>query len=69
MRPDLFGAAFTLVPVIDIMRSHLFTGGSLWAHDYGNSDEQEEVNTILAYSPLHNIKKTKYPPMIIATAD
>lgn len=68
-RPDLFGAVFSLVPVTDIMRCHLFTGGSLWSNDYGNSDIEQQVDDMLAYSPLHNVKKAKYPPMIVATAD
>ncbi len=69
-RPDLFGAALPAVGVMDMLRFHKFTIGWAWTDDFGSSDDPELFKTILAYSPLHNIKPgTCYPPTLITTAD
>lgn len=68
-RPDLFGVCFPAVGVLDMMRYHQFTIGYAWATDYGRSDNPEEYNCLIKYSPLHNVKKTSYPATMITTAD
>ncbi len=70
-RPDLFGAVVSAVPVIDMLRYHLFSVGHFWVSDYGNADESAEAfEYLLAYSPLHNIVPgTVYPPTLVTTAD
>ncbi|MDX2134615.1 MAG: prolyl oligopeptidase family serine peptidase [Saprospiraceae bacterium] len=68
-RPDLFGVCFPRVGVLDMLRYHKFTIGYAWAVDYGRSDNQEEFPCLIAYSPLHNLKKTAYPATMITTAD
>jgi prolyl oligopeptidase len=69
-RPDLFGAALPAVGVMDMLRFHKFTIGWAWVSDYGSPDNPEEFKAIYAYSPYHNIKKgTKYPSVLITTAD
>ena len=70
-RPDLFAAAVPQVGVLDMLRYHKFTIGWAWATDYGTSEESEEMfKYLLAYSPLHNVKKgVKYPPTMVMTSD
>ncbi|MFN4256988.1 MAG: prolyl oligopeptidase family serine peptidase, partial [Saprospiraceae bacterium] len=68
-RPDLFGVAFPAVGVLDMLRYHQFTIGYAWATDYGRSDDEKEFDCLYAYSPLHNIEKTKYPATMVTTAD
>jgi prolyl oligopeptidase len=69
-RPDLFGAALPAVGVMDMLRFHKFTIGWAWVSDYGCADNPEEFKTLLAYSPLHNIRPGRcYPPTLIATGD
>jgi prolyl oligopeptidase len=69
-RPDLYGAALPAVGVMDMLRFHKFTIGWAWTDDYGSSDDPALFKTLLAYSPLHNIKPgTCYPPTLITTAD
>ena len=71
-RPDLWGAAVPQVGVMDMLRYHKFTIGWNWAHDYGRSDDNEEMfRYLLGYSPLHTIKNdnTPYPPIMITTSD
>ncbi|GHT10756.1 prolyl endopeptidase [Bacteroidia bacterium] len=69
-RPDLYRVALPAVGVMDMLRFHKFTVGWGWVDDYGSSDNEQEFNYILGYSPLHNIKAdTHYPATLITTAD
>jgi prolyl oligopeptidase (EC:3.4.21.26). Serine peptidase. MEROPS family S09A len=55
---------------MDMLRFHKFTIGWAWVSDYGSPDNPEEFRALYAYSPYHNIKKgTKYPAVLITTAD
>ena len=69
-RPDLFGATLPAVGVLDMLRYHKFTIGWAWATEYGSSDEADQIDNLLAYSPLHNIKPgVCYPATMVMTAD
>ncbi|WP_308644373.1 prolyl oligopeptidase family serine peptidase [Oceanotoga sp.] len=69
-RPDLFRVAFPTVGVMDMLRFHKFTIGWGWKVEYGCAeDDKEQFNTIYKYSPLHNIKQTQYPAIMVRTAD
>lgn len=69
-RPDLFKVAIPQVGVLDMLRYHKFTVGWGWAVEYGSSDNKDQFNYLIKYSPLHNIKKgTCYPATMITTAD
>ena len=69
-RPELFAAAVPSVGVMDMLRYHKFTIGWAWASEYGSSDDPEQFKTLLAYSPLHNLKPgTKYPATLVTTGD
>jgi len=69
-RPDLFGAVIVWVPVIDMLRYHLFTAGRLWTGEYGNAEKPKQFPFMYKYSPLHNVKMNiVYPPTLIMTAD
>jgi len=69
-RPDLFGAVLAGVGVMDMLRFHEFTIGWAWTSDYGSSETREGFETLIAYSPLHNLEEgTAYPATLITTAD
>ncbi|MDR3181063.1 MAG: prolyl oligopeptidase family serine peptidase [Prevotellaceae bacterium] len=69
-RPELFKVALPAVGVMDMLRFHKFTVGWGWVSDYGSSDNEEEFNYLLGYSPLHNIKPgVCYPATLVTTAD
>lgn len=69
-RPDLFGACFAAVGVMDMLRFHKFTLGWGWISDYGDPDIPADFQSLLHYSPYHNVKKgTSYPPTLITTGD
>ncbi|MDF2451821.1 MAG: Family serine protease [Bacteroidota bacterium] len=68
-RPDIAKVAIPTVGVLDMLRFHLFTIGRAWAVDYGSSENKEEFECLLKYSPLHNVKKAAYPATLILTGD
>ena len=69
-RPDLFGVTLPNVGVLDMLRFHKFTIGWAWVSDYGSPDDAEDFKTLLAYSPLHNIREgVAYPPTMVMTGD
>ncbi|QBI18636.1 S9 family peptidase [Egibacter rhizosphaerae] len=69
-RPDLFGAAVVEVGVLDMLRFHHSTIGWAWKSDYGDPEDPADVDTLLAYSPLHNVADgTAYPATLVTTGD
>jgi prolyl oligopeptidase len=69
-RPDLYAACLPAVGVMDMLRFHKFTAGRFWVDDYGSSDNKEEFEALLKYSPYQNLKDgVSYPPTMVTTAD
>jgi prolyl oligopeptidase len=69
-RPDLFAVALPAVGVMDMLRYHLFTGGHMWATEYGSADDSTAFRYLVKYSPLHNVRPgTCYPATLVTTAD
>lgn len=69
-RPDLYGACLPAVGVMDMLRFQQFTAGRFWTDDYGSSENSEDFQPLLAYSPYHNLKPgVEYPPTMVTTAD
>ncbi len=69
-RPDLFRAVSCHVPLLDMVRYHLFGSGKTWISEYGSSEDPEQFKAILAYSPYHRIVEgTQYPALIMMAAD
>jgi prolyl oligopeptidase len=58
------------VGVMDMLRFHKFTIGWAWVGDYGSSDNAEQFENLLKYSPLHNLRQgIAYPATLVTTAD
>ena len=69
-RPDLFGVALPGVGVMDMLRFNKFTIGWAWESDYGSPEEKNGFETLVKYSPYHNIKKDEcYPPTLVTTSE
>ena len=69
-RPELYGAVVAAVPVTDMLRFQNFNFGSNWMVEYGNPDREPDFRTLIAYSPLHNVRGgVSYPPLLVLTAD
>ena len=69
--PDLFAAVVPEVGVLDMLRFPLWTIGWAWTSDYGDPRADEaQFRTLLAYSPLHNLRPGRgYPPVMVMTSD
>ena len=69
-RPDLFAAALPAVGVHDMVRFTRWTAGRYWVDDYGDPAREEDLATLLGYSPLHNVRDgVDYPAILVSTAD
>ena len=69
-RPDLFKAALCLVPLMDMLRYHLFDNAHVWVEEFGTSDDPEDFRALKAYSPYHNVTRgTCYPAVLIVSGD
>lgn len=62
LRPDLFNAVVSQVPLADMRRYNKLLAGASWMAEYGNPDLPEEWAYIQTWSPYHLLKKdVKYP--------
>lgn len=68
-RPDICKVALPTVGVLDMLRFHKFTIGRAWTVDYGCSENEDEFNCLIKYSPLHNLKPLNYPATLVLTGD
>ena len=69
-RPDLFGAVVANAGHYDMLRYHRFTVGAGWITEYGSPEDPAAFRSLLAYSPLHNVRPgTCYPATLLLVAD
>ena len=69
-RPDLFGAVLCGVPLLDMVRYHLFGSGKTWISEYGSAEDAAQFKTLYGYSPYHHVVPgTKYPATLVLSAD
>lgn len=69
-RPDLYRAVVCSVPLLDMVRYHLFGSGKTWIPEYGTAEKPEQFKFIHAYSPYHRVEKdTAYPSLLMLAAD
>lgn len=68
--PGLFRVALCGVPLLDMVRYHLFGSGKTWISEYGSADDAAQFKALHAYSPYHHLKPgTKYPSVLLLSAD
>jgi prolyl oligopeptidase len=68
--PELFKAAYSGVPLLDMIRYHKFSIAKFWIPEYGSSDNPNQIDYLLDYSPYHNVEKGKeYPATFFVTAE
>ncbi len=69
-RPDLWRAAVSGVPLLDMLRYDKFRMAKLWVSEYGSAENAEDFQWLHAYSPYHRIEEGRaYPATLIYTAD
>jgi len=69
-RPDLFRAAICLGPLLDMTRYHLFDFAAGWAEEYGSPEDEQDLHSLLAYSPYHRVEDgADYPAVLLISGD
>lgn len=69
MRPDLFGAVVSQVPLLDMRRYNKLLAGASWVAEYGDPDNPDDWAFMEAFSPYHNVDaKKQYPPTLFTTS-
>ncbi|HUQ08298.1 MAG TPA: prolyl oligopeptidase family serine peptidase [Kofleriaceae bacterium] len=68
--PELFRAVVCAVPLLDMVRYHLFGSGKTWIPEYGSADDPAQFKALFAYSPYHRVREgVAYPALLMMSAD
>ena len=66
--PELFGALFCTIPLIDMRRYTKLLAGASWISEYGDPDKTDDWNWMQTYSAYHTVEAGQnYPPILIVT--
>lgn len=70
MAPELYNGVIAQVPFVDVVTTMLDDSIPLTTGEYdewGNPNEKEYYDYMLSYSPYDNVKKQKYPNLLVTT--
>ncbi len=68
--PHICGAAVCAVPLLDMVRYHKFLVARFWIPEYGSSDNRDEFDWLIKYSPYHNVRRNvSYPAVLFVTGE
>jgi prolyl oligopeptidase len=71
-RPELFKAVICAVPLLDMLRFHLFGSGKTWVPEYGSAEDPAQFQALYAYSPYRvaaDAGPRAYPAVLLDSAD
>ncbi len=69
-RPDLFSAAISAVPLLDMVRYQNFLMARYWVPEYGTAEDPDQYEYISKYSPYQNVTPgTKYPAVLFTAGE
>ena len=69
-RPDLFRAAVCMVPMLDMLRYHLFDNAHVWRDELGTAEDPADFAALLRYSPYHQVRDgVAYPATLLVSGD
>jgi len=69
-RPDLFRAVVCMVPMLDMLRYHLFDNAHVWREEFGTVDDPDDFAVLAKYSPYHQVRDSvAYPATMIVSGD
>lgn len=69
-RPDLFRAVVCMVPMLDMLRYHLFDNAHVWKEEFGTADDPADFEALAKYSPYHQVQQgLAYPATMIVSGD
>ena len=69
-RPELFRAAVCMVPMLDMLRYHLFDNAHVWGEEFGTAEDRDDFEVLRRYSPYHQVREgVSYPATMIVSGD
>jgi prolyl oligopeptidase len=69
-RPDLFRAVVCMVPMLDMLRYHLFDDAHIWRDEFGTADDPGDFQVLAGYSPYHQVRDgIAYPAVLFVSGD
>jgi prolyl oligopeptidase len=69
-RPELFRAVLCMVPLLDMLRYHLFDTAHTWRDEFGTADDPDDYRALARYSPYHRVRDgVDYPATMIVSGD
>jgi prolyl oligopeptidase len=69
-RPQLFRAVLCLVPLLDMLRYHLFDDAHAWKEEFGTAEDLQDFQALASYSPYHAVREgMAYPAAMIVSGD
>jgi prolyl oligopeptidase len=69
-RPDLFRAVVCMVPMLDMLRYHLFDNAHVWRDEFGTADDPNDFAALVNYSPYHRVRQgVAYPATMFISGD
>ena len=69
-RPHLFKAVLCGVPLLDMIRYHLFLMARYWVPEYGCAENETDFDWLVEYSPYHNVcRNREYPAVFFYTGE
>jgi len=69
-RPELFRAVVCMVPMLDMLRYHLFDSAHVWREEFGTADDPADFESLAKYSPYHQVRNgVAYPATMIVSGD
>jgi len=69
-RPDLFRAVPCMVPMLDMLRYHMFDNALAWNDEFGTAESEDDFAALVRYSPYNNVwNGTAYPATMIVSGD
>lgn len=69
-RPDLFCAVVCMVPMLDMLRYHLFDNAHVWKEEFGTVEDPDDFAALAKYSPYHQVRDgVAYPATMIVSGD
>jgi prolyl oligopeptidase len=71
-RPELYRAVICQVPLLDMLRYHLFGSGKTWVPEYGSVEDGKQFEVLYGYSPYRRAIDAgphAYPAVLFDSAD
>jgi len=69
-RPQLFRAVVCMVPMLDMLRYHLFDNAHVWREEFGTAEDPDDFAVLVNYSPYHRVQDgIAYPATMIVSGD